>query len=186
MPAPPFTMIYAFAQFRSPAVEHVIDLQASIFDIVESCLARNHTGFIIRDTALKPEAFCTGFDRIPRNIGAIFRPAENIHDVHFLTRLQDIVEMIEVRDCLLAEDRAAFGRDGNDPVAEALELLCDMVAGPRRIIRQANNSDDSCRTQQLFDLVDGWIYEHGVSSMSAALAAQSPGSLSPPRRLRLR
>jgi hypothetical protein len=70
--------------------------------------------------------------------------------------------MIEVRDRVLAEDGAPFGGDGNDPVAEALELLCDMVTGPRRIIRQANNSDDACRTQQLFDLVGGWIYEHKV------------------------
>jgi len=59
----------------------------------------------------------------------VFRSTEDIDDVNPLARLQDIAQMVEVGNGLFPEDCAAFRRDRNDPVPEALQMLRDTVAG---------------------------------------------------------
>lgn len=90
----------------------------------------------------------------------MFRTAKDIDDVDLLARIQDIVQMIEVGDRLLTEDGSTTGCDRDDPVAEALKVLCHTVAGSRRVCGQSNNSDDPRRAQKLVDLVGGWVFEH--------------------------
>jgi hypothetical protein len=90
----------------------------------------------------------------------MFRPTEDVDYVNPLTRLQDIGQMIEIGDCLLPQDRSSARCDRNDSVTEALELLRHTVAGSRRVRGQSNNGDDPRRTQELCDLVGGWVFEH--------------------------
>jgi len=50
----------------------------------------------------------------------MLRPAEHIHNIHALTRSQNLGKMCEIGHRRLAENGFRSGSDGNDAIAKAL------------------------------------------------------------------
>jgi hypothetical protein len=85
---------------------------------------------------------------------------KNIYDINPLAGLQDIRQVIEVGNGLLAEDGVGGRGYGDNAVAESLKVPSHAVARLRSVGRQSNNRNDARGVEKLGYLVWGWVLEH--------------------------
>jgi hypothetical protein len=120
-------------------------------------LLRRH---IVYDAILQPYRRKAKPDAIIDDGGNMLGATKDIYDINPLAGLQDVRQMIEVGNGLLAEDGVGRGRYGDNAVAESLKVSGHAVARLRSIGRQSNNRDDARGVEQLGYLVRGWVLEH--------------------------
>jgi len=125
----------------------VFNEDAGVFYREESGSPCGFAGGGIDDTELKPDGFGANGDRGVDDLENFFAAAENVHDV------DGIGDVFEARIGFLAEHFPFVGIDGNDAVADRLEVGRNFVAGAGRIGRETDNGDGFCEAEK----IEKWI-----------------------------
>jgi hypothetical protein len=127
----------------------VFDQEAEVFDGQESGRTGNFTGLRADDAQLEPDGFGAdgdgGVDDGRNFLGA----AEDVDNIDGLGNV------LQARTGFRAEHFPFVGIDGNDAVADGLEIQGDFVAGAGGIGGEADNGDGSCDAEEIEDGIGG-------------------------------
>jgi len=130
----------------------VFEEDAGVFYREESGGASGFAGGGVDDTELKPDGFGVNCDRGVDDRVNFFAAAENVDDV------DGIGDVFEARIAFLTEHFPFVGIDGNDAVADRLEVGGNFVAGAGSIGRETDNSDGFCEAEKIENGIGrGWV-----------------------------
>lgn len=129
----------------------MFDEDAGVFYREESGSPGGFAGGGVDDTELKPDGFGVNGDRGVDDRGNFFAAAKNVDDV------DGIEDVFEASIGFLAEHFPFVRVDGNDAVADRLEVGRNFVAGAGRIGRETDNGDGFCEAEKIEKWVGtGW------------------------------
>jgi len=133
----------------------VLDEEAGVFNDEEAGGAGFCSGTGIGDALLEPENFGADGDGGIGDGRNAFGTAEDIHDVN------GFGDVLEARIGFLAEDLGFVGVDGDDFVADGLEIRGDFMRRAARIRGEADDSNCFGGAEDVGDGVGGLREEVG-------------------------
>jgi hypothetical protein len=123
----------------------VFNEQAGVFDYGEACGAGFFGGCGVFYAELEPENFGFDGDGGVGNGRHVFGPAEDVDNVNGFR------DVFEARVGFFAEDFGFVGINGDDAVADRLEIRSDSVAGTDWIRGKSDDGDGFGGTEEVED-----------------------------------
>ncbi len=141
-----------------------VSVEASIHHRKEAGTLRLPGGFEIDHPVLKPDRREFQPDTVLDDARDVLGATKDIDDIDLATGREHLMKVIQIRNRALTQHRIDGRRDGDDPVAEALQRTGHAVAGPRGVGREPDHRDDAGRLQELRNPLVWGIPEHETGS----------------------
>ena len=137
-----------------------IPVEASIHDREDARALGFLGGGYVDYAVLEPQRRELQADAIFHDARDMLGTPEDIDDVDFLARRQDLLQVIQIGHGALTQHGIDRRCHGDDPVAEALQRTGHAVAGARGVGGQADHGNDPGRLQELGNLLLRGVLEH--------------------------